>query len=85
MDYGPGGPSMVHGMHFKTVRWWIHFDIWQNQSNIVKLKKKKTVRVLGNVGSDERHSRLEGDWGEGGADGYLSLLPGGGDLRHCSL
>ena len=62
-----------------------HFDIWQNQYNIVKLKKKKTVRVLGNVGSDERHSRLEGDWGEGGADGYLSLLPGGGDLRHCSL
>ena len=21
--------------------WWIHFDIWQNQYNIVKLKKKK--------------------------------------------
>jgi len=20
--------------------WWIHFDIWQNQYNIVKLKKK---------------------------------------------
>ena len=85
MDYGPGGPSMVNVMNFKTVRWWINFDIGQNKYNFVKLKKKKTVRVLGNVGSDERHSRLEGDWGEGGADGYLSLLPGGGDLRHCSL
>ena len=21
--------------------WWIHFDIWQNQYNIVKLKNKK--------------------------------------------
>ena len=21
--------------------WWIHFDIWQNQYNIAKLKKKK--------------------------------------------
>ena len=20
--------------------WWIHFDIWQNQNNIVKLKNK---------------------------------------------
>ena len=23
--------------------WWIHFDIWQNQYNIVKLKNKKSV------------------------------------------
>jgi len=21
--------------------WWVHFDIWQNQYNIVKLKEKK--------------------------------------------
>lgn len=61
MDCIPGGPSMVHGMHFKT------------------------VRVLGNVGTDECHPRLEGDCGEGGADGCLSLLPGGGGLSHCSL
>ena len=35
--------------------WWIHFDIWQNQFNIVKFKKKKktiffcaqTLRLLG--------------------------------------
>ena len=33
--------------------WWIHFDIWQNQYNIVKLKnkiklkkRKKTVHAL---------------------------------------
>ena len=26
--------------------WQIHFDIWQNQYNIVKLKKKKKKRVL---------------------------------------
>ena len=22
-------------------RWWIHVDVWQNQYNIVKFKKKK--------------------------------------------
>ena len=26
--------------------WWIHFDIWQNQYNIVKLKKKKSWQNL---------------------------------------
>ena len=26
--------------------WWIHFDIWQNQYNIVKFKKKKRVTVF---------------------------------------
>ena len=26
------------GMH--VYLWWIHFDIWQNQYNIVKLKNK---------------------------------------------
>ena len=27
--------------------WWIHFDIWQNQYNIVKFKKqKKTKKTL---------------------------------------
>ena len=24
--------------------WWIHFDIWQNQYNIVKLKNKKKIK-----------------------------------------
>ena len=32
--------------------WWIHFDIWQNQYNIVKLKnkiklKKKLISIFG--------------------------------------
>ena len=26
--------------------WWIHVDVWQNQYNIVKLKKKKTETLL---------------------------------------
>ena len=25
--------------------WWIHYDIWQNQYNIVKFKKKKNSSV----------------------------------------
>ena len=26
--------------------WWIHFDIWQNQYNIVKLKNKKKENII---------------------------------------
>ena len=26
--------------------WWIHFDIWQNQYNIVKLKNKRKKMSL---------------------------------------
>ena len=29
--------------------WWIHVDVWQNQYNIVKLKKKKNC--IGKVNS----------------------------------
>ena len=29
------------GWRTRVYRWWIHVDIWQNQYNIVKLKKKK--------------------------------------------
>ena len=29
------------GWKTRVYRWWIHVDIWQNQYNIVKLKKKK--------------------------------------------
>ena len=32
-EEGSGWGTHVH-------LWWIHFDIWQNQYNIVKLKKK---------------------------------------------
>ena len=33
-EEGSGGGTCVY-------LWWIHFDIWQNQYNIVELKKKK--------------------------------------------
>ena len=37
--YGEGGGRRVQdGEHMYL--WWIHFDIWQNQYNIVKLKNK---------------------------------------------
>ena len=41
-----GGFRMGRGTH--AYLWWIHFDIWQNQYNIVKLKKKikkKNLRI----------------------------------------
>ena len=31
--------------------WWIHVAIWQNQYNIVKLKKKKKLTFLGLYGT----------------------------------
>jgi len=37
------------GWGARVYLWWIHFDIWQNQYNIVKLKnkiKKKSIWVL---------------------------------------
>ena len=44
--------------------WWIHFDIWKNQYNIVKFKKQKKtlyveskVPVCGNVGLESRGSQ----------------------------
>ena len=41
--YGEGGGWRVQdGEHM----WWIHFDLWQNQYNIVKLKKKKPKGIL---------------------------------------
>ena len=51
---GPGAPGRPRGMVRGRRReegsgrgthvylWQIHFDIWQNQYNIVKLKKKKS-------------------------------------------
>ena len=32
------------GWGTRVYLWWIHVDIWQNQYNIVKLKKKKTEK-----------------------------------------
>jgi len=34
---GSGWGTCVHP-------WWMHVDVWQNQYNIVKLKKKKTKK-----------------------------------------
>ena len=39
--YGEGGGFRM-GNH--VYLWWIHFDIWQNQYNIVKLKNKKNKK-----------------------------------------
>ena len=33
------------GWRTRVYRWWIHVDIWQNQYNIVKLKKKNNTGV----------------------------------------
>ena len=37
--YGEGGGRRVQDRS-TCIPWWIHFDIWQNQYNIVKLKNK---------------------------------------------
>ena len=34
------------GWGTRVYLWWIHIDTWQNQYNIVKLKKKKRKRKL---------------------------------------
>ena len=46
--YGEGGGRSEEGSGWGThvYLWWIHFDIWQNQYNIVKLKKKKSWQNL---------------------------------------
>ena len=32
------------GWGTRVYLWWIHVDIWQNQYNIVKLKKKRKIQ-----------------------------------------
>ena len=39
--YGEGGGRGGSGLGTRVHPWWIHVDVWQNQYNIVKLKKKK--------------------------------------------
>ena len=39
--------------------WWIDFDIWQNQYNIVKLKKKKNTLMLGGIWGQEEKGMTE--------------------------
>ena len=44
--YGEGGGRRVQdGEHMYTC-WRIHFDIWQNQYNIVKLKNKIKLKKI---------------------------------------
>ena len=38
--YGEGGGREGSGWGTQVYLWRIHFDIWQNQYNIVKLKNK---------------------------------------------
>jgi len=38
--YGEGGGRRVHDRYTLVYLWWIHFNIWQNQYNIVKFKNK---------------------------------------------
>ena len=42
--YGEGGGRRVQDGGTHVYLWQIHFDIWQNQYNIVKLNKIKKTR-----------------------------------------
>ena len=50
--YGEGGGRREEGSGWGThvYLWWIHFDIWQNQYNIVKLNKIKKKKESVNRG-----------------------------------
>ena len=39
--------------------WWIHFDIWQNQYNIVKLKNKIKEKKREKDPTSEKHKFLK--------------------------
>ena len=41
------GKEEGSGWGTRVYLWWIHVDIWQNQSNIVKLKKKRKEKNKG--------------------------------------
>ena len=47
--YGEGGGKRVQDgkyMYTHVYLWWINFDIWQNQYNIVKLKNKIKLKKI---------------------------------------
>ena len=53
------------GWGTRVYLWWIHVDIWQNQYNIVKLKKLKKNRnvkkkKLGCLSNEDTHERISG-------------------------
>ena len=66
--------------------WWIHFDIWQNQYNIVKFKnkikfKKKTTHHSENQDHDIlSHHFMANRWGNNGNSERLYIL---GLQNHC--
>ena len=41
-----GGRRIQDGEHMYTYLWQIHFNIWQNQYNIVKLKNKIKLKKI---------------------------------------
>ena len=49
--YWEGGGRREEGSGWVThvYLWWIHVDIWQNQYNIIKLKKKSIVAIASNT------------------------------------
>ena len=49
-----GGRRIQDGEHMYTYLWQIHFDIWQNQYNIVKLKNK--IKFKKNSKRNNKHS-----------------------------
>ena len=49
------------GWGTRVYLWRIHVDIWQNQHNIVKLKKKKTL-MLGKIESGWRRGQQRMRW-----------------------
>ena len=58
--YGEGGGRRVQdGEH--VYLWWIHFDIWQNQYNLVKLKNKIKFKKFRYKRSKFRGAMSNGD------------------------
>ena len=62
--YGEGG-EQGSGWGTHVYLWWIHFDIWQNQYNIVKFKnkikiKKKDSYSLETFGTMEKRKKYLG-------------------------
>ena len=39
--------------------WWIHFDIWKNQYNIVKLKNKIELKKKKRISSSKKKKKIE--------------------------
>ena len=61
--------------------WWIHFDIWQNQYNIVKFKKKKKKRNVFERKKKKKKKETTTDKGVFLSSVCCSLMEGG----VCSL